>query len=54
MHIEDSPANLVKGNVVAGNGDFGILLEADRNQLRAITSLATAWRPSRSVPAAGT
>ena len=34
MHIEDSPRNLIKGNVVADNGDFGILLEADRNQLR--------------------
>lgn len=34
MHIEDSPANLVERNVVADNGDFGILLEADRNQLR--------------------
>ena len=28
------PSNLVKGNVFVRNGDFGILLEADRNQLR--------------------
>lgn len=35
MHIEGSTRNLIKGNVVARNGDFGILLEADGNQLRA-------------------
>ena len=34
IHIENSPRNLVKGNAVVGNGDFGILLEGDRNQLR--------------------
>ena len=33
IHIENSPRNLVKGNAVVGNGDFGILLEGDRNQL---------------------
>jgi parallel beta-helix repeat protein len=35
MHIEDSRGNLVTGNAVVGNGDFGILLEGDRNQVRA-------------------
>ena len=35
MHIEGSTRNLIQGNVVARNGDFGILLEADGNQLRA-------------------
>ena len=35
MHIEGSTRNVIKSNVVARNGDFGILLEADRNQLRA-------------------
>jgi parallel beta-helix repeat protein len=34
MHILDSTRNLIKGNVVARNGDFGIILEADGNQLR--------------------
>ena len=34
MHIEGSTKNLVKGNLVSRNGDFGILLEADGNQLR--------------------
>jgi parallel beta-helix repeat protein len=34
MHIEDSTRNLIKGNVLARNGDFGILLEGDGNQLR--------------------
>jgi parallel beta-helix repeat protein len=34
MHIEGSTRNLIKGNVVARNGDFGIFLEADGNQLR--------------------
>jgi parallel beta-helix repeat protein len=28
-HIEDSRRNLVKGNAVVGNGDFGILIQAD-------------------------
>ncbi len=35
MHIQDSNRNLIKGNVVARNGDFGILLEGSGNQLRA-------------------
>lgn len=34
MHIEGSSKNLVKGNVFVRNGDFGILMEGDRNQLR--------------------
>ena len=34
MHIDGSTENLIKGNVVARNGDFGILLDGDRNQLR--------------------
>jgi parallel beta-helix repeat protein len=34
IHIEDSSKNLVKGNVFVRNGDFGILMEADRNRLR--------------------
>jgi parallel beta-helix repeat protein len=34
MHIEDSTKNLIKGNVVSRNSDFGIFLEADGNQVR--------------------
>ncbi len=34
MHIEGSTKNLVKGNLFSRNGDFGILLEGDGNQLR--------------------
>jgi parallel beta-helix repeat protein len=34
MHIESSTHNLIKGNVVARNSDFGIFLEADGNQVR--------------------
>jgi len=34
MHIESSTDNLIKGNVVARNSDFGIFLEADGNQVR--------------------
>ncbi len=34
MHIENSTGNLIKGNEFVRNGDFGILLEGDRNQLR--------------------
>ncbi len=34
MHIKDSTRILVKGNLVSQNGDAGILLEADGNQLR--------------------
>jgi parallel beta-helix repeat protein len=34
MHVEGSTGNLIKGNVLARNGDFGILLDGDRNQLR--------------------
>ena len=34
MHIEGSKRNLVKGNVFVRNGDFGILMEADRTQVR--------------------
>jgi parallel beta-helix repeat protein len=39
MHIEDSSENLVKGNVFVRNGDFGILMEGDDNQLRANRSV---------------
>jgi parallel beta-helix repeat protein len=34
MHVESSTHNLIKGNVVARNSDFGIFLEADGNQVR--------------------
>ena len=34
MHIVGSTKNLVKGNLVSRNGDFGMLLEADRTQIR--------------------
>jgi len=34
MHIADSSKNLIKGNVVSRNSDFGIFLEADGNQVR--------------------
>jgi large repetitive protein len=34
MHLESSTDNLIKGNVVARNSDFGIFLEADGNQVR--------------------
>jgi parallel beta-helix repeat protein len=34
MHIDGSTRNLIKGNLLARNGDFGILLEGDGNQLR--------------------
>jgi parallel beta-helix repeat protein len=33
MHVENSTDNLIKGNVVARNSDFGIFLEADGNQV---------------------
>ena len=44
IHIENSTSNLIKGNEFVGNGDFGILLEGDRNQLRGIASFETAWQ----------
>jgi parallel beta-helix repeat protein len=34
IHIENSTGNVIKGNEFVRNGDFGILLEGDRNQLR--------------------
>jgi parallel beta-helix repeat protein len=34
IHIEGSTKNLVKGNLVSRNGDFGMLLEADGTQVR--------------------
>lgn len=34
IHVVDSPANVIKENVLSRNSDFGILLEADRNQVR--------------------
>ena len=39
MHIEDSTKNLIKGNVVSRNSDFGIFLEADGNQVRGNRSI---------------
>jgi large repetitive protein len=39
MHIESSTDNLIKGNVVARNSDFGIFLEADGNQVRGNRSI---------------
>jgi parallel beta-helix repeat protein len=34
MHVVDSAANLIKGNVISRNTDMGILMEGDRNQVR--------------------
>jgi parallel beta-helix repeat protein len=34
IHIEGSTKNLVKGNLLSRNGDMGIFLEADGNQIR--------------------
>ncbi len=34
MHVEDSSDNLISGNVIARNTQPGILMEADRNQVR--------------------
>jgi parallel beta-helix repeat protein len=34
IHVEDSTDNLIKGNVFSRNSDFGIFLQADRNQVR--------------------
>ena len=39
IHIKDSTTNLVKGNVLSRNGDMGIFLEADGNQVRANRSV---------------
>jgi parallel beta-helix repeat protein len=39
MHIEDSTKNLIKGNVISRNSDFGIFLEADGNQVRGNRSI---------------
>lgn len=34
MHIEDSTSNVIKGNVFAQNEQPGILMQADRNEIR--------------------
>ena len=34
IHVSDSPDNLIKGNRLSRNSDFGILMEADRNRVR--------------------
>lgn len=34
IHVVDSTDNLTKGNLFFRNSDFGILMEADRNQVR--------------------
>jgi parallel beta-helix repeat protein len=39
IHIERSTKNLVKGNRLSRNGDMGIFLEADGNQVRANRSV---------------
>jgi parallel beta-helix repeat protein len=39
MHVEGSTHNLIKGNVVARNSDFGIFLEANGNQVRGNRSI---------------
>ena len=39
IHIHGSTRNLVKGNLFSGNGDMGIFLEADGNQVRANRSV---------------
>jgi parallel beta-helix repeat protein len=39
IHIEGSTKNLVKGNLLSRNGDMGIFLEADGNQVRANRSV---------------
>ncbi len=54
MHIEDSTKNLIKGNVVSRNGDFGIFLEADGNQVRDNRSVRDGGPASWSAQAAET
>ena len=34
IHIENSTANLIKGNEFVGNGDFGVFVQADGTQVR--------------------
>jgi large repetitive protein len=34
IHVVDSTENLIKRNLFARNSDFGVLMEADRNQVR--------------------
>jgi parallel beta-helix repeat protein len=34
MHIDGSTKNLVKGNLVSRNGDFGMLIDADHTRIR--------------------
>jgi large repetitive protein len=34
IHVVDSSDNLIKGNLFFRNGDFGILMEGERNQVR--------------------
>jgi parallel beta-helix repeat protein len=34
LHVDDSTDTLIKGNLFSGNSGFGILIEADRNQVR--------------------
>jgi parallel beta-helix repeat protein len=34
IHVEDSTHNLIKGNRISRNADFGIFMQADRNRVR--------------------
>jgi parallel beta-helix repeat protein len=34
IHIEKSTGNLIRGNLFADNGDFGVFVQADGNQVR--------------------
>ena len=47
IHIQGSTKNLVKGNLFSGNGDMGIFLEADGNQVRANRSVRDGDRHPR-------
>ena len=43
IHIENSTGNLIKGNEFVRNGDFGVFVQADGNQVRG-NSCVRGWR----------